>query len=137
MTTRLKFPALVPDQARNAKVAFFISTAGEIARIARIDRLSRTEDGTPSGFQRPQISGHIREIGDYLARPDAILANPIVLGFVGGATIKKSKTGTRELTVDIRSEEHTSELQSLMSISHTVFCLKTKEHNINHNQYTQ
>src|SRR3546814_527859 len=101
MTTRLKFPALVPDQARNAKVAFFISTAGEIARIARIDRLSRTEDGTPSGFQRPQISGHIREIGDYLARPDAILANPIVLGFVGGATIKKSKTGTRELTVDI------------------------------------
>src|SRR3546814_16693510 len=100
MTTRLKFPALVPDQARNAKVAFFISTAGEIARIARIDRLSRTEDGTPSGFQRPQISGHIREIGDYLARPDAILANPIVLGFVGGATIKQSKTGTRELRVE-------------------------------------
>src|SRR3546814_3097799 len=27
----------------------------------------------------------------------------------------------------IRSEEHTSELQSLMSISYAVFCLKTKQ----------
>src|SRR3546814_2026511 len=28
-----------------------------------------------------------------------------------------------------RSEEHTSELQSLMRISYSVFCLKTKKHN--------
>src|SRR3546814_5750932 len=28
--------------------------------------------------------------------------------------------------VDIRSEEHTSELQSLLRISYAVFCLKTK-----------
>src|SRR3546814_6649664 len=30
-----------------------------------------------------------------------------------------------------RSEEHTSELQSLMRISYAVFCLKTKKHNKN------
>src|SRR3546814_10289606 len=29
---------------------------------------------------------------------------------------------------DIRSEEHTSELQSLMRISYAVFCLKQKKH---------
>src|SRR3546814_7954420 len=29
--------------------------------------------------------------------------------------------------VDSRSEEHTSELQSLMRISYAVFCLKTKQ----------
>src|SRR3546814_2880150 len=29
-----------------------------------------------------------------------------------------------------RSEEHTSELQSLMRISYAVFCLKKKKHNI-------
>ncbi|MET3653111.1 DGQHR domain-containing protein DpdB [Dyella japonica] len=98
--TRLKFNALVPDQARNAKVAFFVSTAAEIAKIAKIDRLARTVDGTPSGFQRPQIAGHIREIGDYLLREDAILANPIVLGFVDRASIKKTNTG-HELTIDI------------------------------------
>src|SRR3546814_4182298 len=31
----------------------------------------------------------------------------------------------------IRSEEHTSELQSLMSISYAVFCLKKKKQDIN------
>src|SRR3546814_6832189 len=31
----------------------------------------------------------------------------------------------------IRSEEHTSELQSLMRISYAVFCLKKKKHDIN------
>src|SRR3546814_4979899 len=32
--------------------------------------------------------------------------------------------------VDARSEEHTSELQSLMRISYAVFCLKKKKQNI-------
>src|SRR3546814_10578863 len=32
------------------------------------------------------------------------------------------------LSPDYRSEEHTSELQSLMRISYAVFCLKTKNH---------
>src|SRR3546814_6410519 len=32
--------------------------------------------------------------------------------------------------VETRSEEHTSELQSLMSISYAVFCLKKKKHTI-------
>src|SRR3546814_4053991 len=31
----------------------------------------------------------------------------------------------------LRSEEHTSELQSLMRISYAVFCLKKKNHSIN------
>src|SRR3546814_6411509 len=30
--------------------------------------------------------------------------------------------------VEVRSEEHTSELQSLMRISYAVFCLKHKQH---------
>src|SRR3546814_6644998 len=33
----------------------------------------------------------------------------------------------------VRSEEHTSELQSLMRISYAVFCLKKKKHNTTHN----
>src|SRR3546814_3890510 len=36
---------------------------------------------------------------------------------------------------DTRSEEHTSELQSLMRISYAVFCLKKKNHNIKRNKY--
>src|SRR3546814_3200180 len=37
---------------------------------------------------------------------------------------------------DFRSEEHTSELQSLMRISYAVFCLKKKKkHNVNDTTY--
>src|SRR3546814_2591029 len=35
-----------------------------------------------------------------------------------------------------RSEEHTSELQSLMRISYAVSCLKKKNHTVLHNHYT-
>src|SRR3546814_9124185 len=36
----------------------------------------------------------------------------------------------------IRSEEHTSELQSLMRISYAVFCLKKKQSNRTYHDYT-
>src|SRR3546814_5523418 len=40
--------------------------------------------------------------------------------------------------MDHRSEEHTSELQSLMRISYAVFCLKKKKtHNTNRMQYSE
>src|SRR3546814_8458422 len=35
-----------------------------------------------------------------------------------------------------RSEEHTSELQSLMRISYAVFCLKKKKQPYSHTEYT-
>src|SRR3546814_9272047 len=36
----------------------------------------------------------------------------------------------RQAGDDLRSEEHTSDLQSLMRISYAVFCLKKKKHKI-------
>src|SRR3546814_4937605 len=39
---------------------------------------------------------------------------------------------TTKLPVDARSEEHTSELQSLMRISYAVFCLKKKKMHTQH-----
>src|SRR3546814_5466999 len=43
---------------------------------------------------------------------------------IGGNKAMVAATGARVL----RSEEHTSELQSLMRISYAVFCLKKKTH---------
>src|SRR3546814_10221703 len=47
--------------------------------------------------------------------------------------IRSSKTGvlsvSRTLASPMRSEEHTSELQSLMRISYAVFCLIKQNHN--------
>src|SRR3546814_1057438 len=40
------------------------------------------------------------------------------------------------LIAPVRSEEHTSELQSLMRISYAVFCLKKKKQNNQYQSYT-
>src|SRR3546814_8943219 len=53
---------------------------------------------------------------------EAPLDDKIVVHFDGSY----SKTGDMETGGHIRSEEHTSELQSLMRISYAVFCLKKK-----------
>src|SRR3546814_6631379 len=44
------------------------------------------------------------------------------------ARVELAKSGATKL----RSEEHTSELQSLMRISYAVFCLKKKKNTISH-----
>src|SRR3546814_3561075 len=43
------------------------------------------------------------------------------------------KTGDLHVAMEMRSEEHTSELQSLMRISYAVFCLKKKNTTRPHN----
>src|SRR3546814_2076910 len=50
--------------------------------------------------------------------------------------IKRIVPGKR-MSQAVRSEEHTSELQSLMRISYAVFCLKKKTHTITQHTYTQ
>src|SRR3546814_3417759 len=59
---------------------------------------------------------------------------------VGGAMVLRDVSGTWDtLAEQDRSEEHTSELQSLMRISYAVFCLKKKKNknitNINKMRY--
>src|SRR3546814_1457552 len=51
---------------------------------------------------------------------------PIAVGEVFN-TIWDCKDLIQEQLIDYRSEEHTSELQSLMRISYAVFCLKKKK----------
>src|SRR3546814_2513811 len=54
---------------------------------------------------------------------DAISA----LAYVHNDVPKRSASGIRHGRTRLRSEEHTSELQSLMRISYAVFCLKKKK----------
>src|SRR3546814_1679799 len=49
---------------------------------------------------------------------------------IGRATAAAGRTGLAPARFE-RSEEHTSELQSLMRISYAVFCLKKKKHKNN------
>src|SRR3546814_10307369 len=44
--------------------------------------------------------------------------------------VRKSVEDASKALSELRSEEHTSELQSLMRISYAVFCLKKKTNNL-------
>src|SRR3546814_3172112 len=62
------------------------------------------------------------------------------LGFAFEANMGNVFTQTWEfyaVTLSLRSEEHTSELQSLMRISYAVFCLKKKNNITDNNQHIQ
>src|SRR3546814_7431218 len=93
----------------------FVDEAAPLA--VDIDQPARDEDfeiaiETGRGQQQPAIvTGNIR--ADFLAHQQAIASAG--LGGYGPS----------------RSEEHTSELQSLMRISYAVFCLKKKKTNHN------
>src|SRR3546814_10531729 len=47
-----------------------------------------------------------------------------------------SQLHSARLQILLRSEEHTSELQSLMRISYAVFCLKKNKKNTHYHKYT-
>src|SRR3546814_9229231 len=52
-----------------------------------------------------------------------------------GAGERRARRIVRRVDHDHRSEEHTSELQSLMRISYAVFCLKKKKKIKQHQEY--
>src|SRR3546814_2686806 len=63
---------------------------------------------------------------------------PVLVEINGGLYMTAEGAGFAMSTEDLkiwfgRSEEHTSELQSLMRISYAVFCLKKKNKNDKHN----
>src|SRR3546814_10353230 len=49
---------------------------------------------------------------------------------------RQPAAGVAKANILLRSEEHTSELQSLMRISYAVFCLKKKKKHTNNKPYT-
>src|SRR3546814_2674942 len=64
----------------------------------------------------------LSRIDELLHHVDDLLLHPKLVGILGSA---REQQGVELLAV--RSEEHTSELQSLMRISYAVFCLKKKK----------
>src|SRR3546814_10537504 len=81
--------------------------------IRRPPRSTRTDTLFPyTTLFRSQVNGIVRA---YLAEARAL-----------GATDKEISTAGISINPEYRSEEHTSELQSLMRISYAVFCLKKK-----------
>lgn len=87
MRSTKNFSAVYAKQSAAHDVLTFTASAADILEFAAIDRAGRDSDGSLSGFQRPQIAGHIRNIRDYLEQDDAVLPNPIVVAFLDGVTV--------------------------------------------------
>src|SRR3546814_1347008 len=91
------------------------------------NRALATADGT---IAAPRIDDPVREVKLQLHR--AAMTRGPVRGLYGDSTnflehVRRSPIScASRVQRDDRSEEHTSELQSLMRISYAVFCLKKK-----------
>ena len=62
----MTYLAVCAQQSSEHKVLSFAAKASDVLRFAAIDRIGRDAQGELSGFQRPQVAAHIREIRDYL-----------------------------------------------------------------------
>src|SRR3546814_2396627 len=68
----------------------------------------------------------IRPSRAHARRMDTYFAAHSRANIRGAGLRSRSLSQLQALAINIRSEEHTSELQSLMRSSYAVFCLKTK-----------
>lgn len=99
--TQMIFSAIRAQQSVEHVALTFAARAADILRFASIDRIARNEEGRLSGFQRPQVAAHIREIRDYLEKPSAVLPNPIVVAFTQGVEIEDRPDGTCRVSIDV------------------------------------
>lgn len=97
------FNAICAQQSDEHVVLSFAASAADVLRFATIDRIGRDAQGELSGFQRPQVAAHIREIRDYLQKPNAVLPNPIVVAFIDRVTVAYSEGGLARLAIDMSS----------------------------------
>src|SRR3546814_7637132 len=95
-------------------------------RAALLRRLGRAVESRPDLFGSP---GRIGNLFDHLAGPGVVSAPAVLAALLDGfAPIWPGRLQLAGVGLgDVRSEEHTSELQSLMRISYDVFCLKKKK----------
>src|SRR3546814_2323756 len=94
------------------------------------EQIRRSRLGTPAGDNaRDSLLAAQRSDASYLGLPAAV--DRFVDASADAAVRGIRDKDDRLAAARVRSEEHTSELQSLMRISYAVFCLKKKK-NITH-----
>ena len=97
----MQYLALTAEQSSEHKVLVIAAKASDVLRFAAIERIGRDAQGELSGFQRPQVAAHIREIQDYLEKPNSVLPNPIVVAFTDRVGVENLDDGSARLTIDV------------------------------------
>src|SRR3546814_6691425 len=107
--------------ARNALFSRCRPISSHSSRSLAVRRREKGPSGPLTGYKESFISPSMTELLDIFRA----LADPTRLRIV--ALLREMELAIGELAVVLRSEEHTSELQSLMRISYAVFCLKNNK----------
>jgi DGQHR domain-containing protein len=100
-----KYLGVRARQSAEHEVVTITARASEVLTFAAISRAGRDSEGTLTGFQRPQIASHIRDIRDYLRTDRAVLPNSVVISFTEGIVIKPVKAGSPFVEVTINMAE--------------------------------
>lgn len=103
LTEPMTYLAICAQQSSEHTVLSFAASAADVFRFASIDRIGRDAQGELSGFQRPQVAAHIREIRDYLELPNSVLPNPIVVAFTDRVEIEELGNGSVRFSIDMSS----------------------------------
>lgn len=103
--TTYKFKAVRAHQTDDHFVFSFAAKPRDVLDFSEIERVGRGEDGQLKGFQRHQISTHIKEIRDYLKRDDALLPNAVIVAFIDGVKIKDLGDGILEVTINAKEKK--------------------------------
>jgi DGQHR domain-containing protein len=100
--TAYRFPALRASQASGHDVFVFAAEPKQVLEFAQIERVGRNDSGELKGFQRHQISSHIKDIRAYLGRSDALLPNALIVAFLDGVTLKHHKDGRVDVSINTK-----------------------------------
>src|SRR3546814_1481235 len=97
---------VTPDQVRFVATSATIGSADDAEAVASLQRFLSDIAGVP------------------LERTHVVIGKPQPVDL--SKVLTASDEPAARMVAEMRSEEHTSELQSLMRISYAVFCLKKK-----------
>lgn len=107
--TLIQRRALRIDQNPAHPLFMFTLTSDELLKVADISRITRDEDGTLIGYQRPDVRQHVQNIVDYLDSESIIFPNSIILALSSNVKFKQSrgpgaddgyaKSGTLEISL--------------------------------------
>jgi len=87
----MQIPAIEIRQGKGRPLYSFGIDGKKLLDIAQISRIGRNEEAKITGYQRPEVISHIKEIRAYLETESAILPNAIVVAFNTKVTFEPLK----------------------------------------------
>ena len=101
----LEFPAVCATHKNGRQIFSFPIDGVKIPKIANVSHYKREDNSEGEGFQRPEVKAHIATIAEYLKKPDAMIANAIVIAFNDSVSFSDEGNSTGILKVPVLEDD--------------------------------